>query len=114
MTIGPVMSAPKFRKTFPSPLGLIPPRRIPCRIVSPLVALLLSQHRYAMTSKLSWKDSEGLQAIRNVVAKRIPRWKNGLRPFQELPIVLILNGEDVLLCTATGDGKSALFTVPIL
>ncbi|PBK86780.1 P-loop containing nucleoside triphosphate hydrolase protein [Armillaria gallica] len=67
-----------------------------------------------MSLKLSWKDSEGLQAIRNVVAKQIPHWKNRLWPFQELPIVLILNGEDVLLCTVTGDGKSALFTIPIL
>ncbi|PBK59864.1 hypothetical protein ARMSODRAFT_849922, partial [Armillaria solidipes] len=61
-----------------------------------------------------WKDPEGLQTIKIVVAKRIKAWKDDLRPFQEQPIVYILNSEDDLLCTATGDGKSALFTIPIL
>ncbi len=32
----------------------------------------------------------------------------GVRPFQEQPIIHILNGKDDLQCTATGDGKSAL------
>ncbi|PBK64862.1 P-loop containing nucleoside triphosphate hydrolase protein [Armillaria solidipes] len=67
-----------------------------------------------MASQILWTDPEGLETIRRVVSKRIPDWKQGLRPFQEQPITLILNGEDLLLCTATGDGKSALFTVPIL
>ncbi|KAK0191935.1 hypothetical protein F5146DRAFT_888194, partial [Armillaria mellea] len=61
-----------------------------------------------------WKVPEGLQTIKIVVAKRIKAWKDGLCPFQEQPIVHILNGEDVLLCTATGDGQSALFAIPIL
>ncbi|PBK93655.1 hypothetical protein ARMGADRAFT_904052, partial [Armillaria gallica] len=61
-----------------------------------------------------WKDREGLRTIKIAVAKRIKAWKDDLHPFQEQPIVYILNGEDVLLCTVTGDGKSALFTVPIL
>ncbi|KAK0506700.1 hypothetical protein EDD18DRAFT_42109 [Armillaria luteobubalina] len=67
-----------------------------------------------MTRALSWNDLEGTQAIKDVVAKRIPSWKDGLRPFQEQPIIHILKGKDVLLCNATGDGKPALFTVPIL
>ncbi len=35
----------------------------------------------------------------------------GIRPFQEQPIIHILNGKDDLQCTVTGDGKSALFTL---
>ncbi|KAK0211922.1 hypothetical protein IW262DRAFT_1412454 [Armillaria fumosa] len=61
-----------------------------------------------MTRAVSWNDPEGIQAVKDVVAKRIPTWKDGLRPFQEQPIIYILNGEDVVLCTATGDAKNAL------
>ncbi|KAF7311150.1 Chromo domain-containing protein [Mycena chlorophos] len=43
-----------------------------------------------------------------------PAGRYGLRKRQEELILRILDGSDVLLCTATGSGKSALFTVPIL
>lgn len=48
-----------------------------------------------------------------IIKKQVPQW-NGLRNWQ-LPLVAqIFDGEDVLCCTATGDGKSALFAAPII
>ena len=38
----------------------------------------------------------------------------GLYPFQADCITRILDGEDLLCCTTTGDGKLALFMVPII
>ncbi|KAJ7059061.1 P-loop containing nucleoside triphosphate hydrolase protein [Mycena amicta] len=66
-----------------------------------------------MPPNLSWSTPEGLTTLKSVVRSRIPAWSNGLRPQQEEPILRILDGSDVLLCTATGAGKSALFIVPI-
>jgi hypothetical protein len=48
------------------------------------------------------------------LAAKIPIWKNGLRERQVQPIVHILDGQDVILCTAAGDGNSAIFTVSII
>ncbi|KAF8174177.1 P-loop containing nucleoside triphosphate hydrolase protein [Mycena galopus ATCC 62051] len=59
-------------------------------------------------------STEGAAALKLIVASEIPEWKNGLRDRQVEPISRILDGQDVILCTATGDGKSALFIVPIL
>ncbi|KAJ7270715.1 P-loop containing nucleoside triphosphate hydrolase protein [Mycena haematopus] len=62
----------------------------------------------------SWTSPEGEAALKTIVASEIPAWTNGLRDRQTQPILRILDGQDVLLCTATGDGKSALFMVPII
>ncbi|KAJ6462879.1 hypothetical protein C8R45DRAFT_777966, partial [Mycena sanguinolenta] len=65
----------------------------------------------------SWMSLEGAAALKSIVASQIPEWKDGLRERQAQPILLILrilDGRDVVLCTATGDGKSALFMVPII
>ncbi|KAF9048057.1 P-loop containing nucleoside triphosphate hydrolase protein [Hymenopellis radicata] len=67
-----------------------------------------------MPAFVSWNSPEGKAAVKRIVVKRIPDWTDGLHERQEEPTLLILDGKDVLLCTATGDGKSALFTVPIL
>ncbi|KAF8134047.1 P-loop containing nucleoside triphosphate hydrolase protein [Mycena galopus ATCC 62051] len=67
-----------------------------------------------MTEIASWMSTEGAAALKLIVASEIPEWKNGLRDRQVEPISRILDGQDVILCTATGDGKSALFIVPIL
>jgi hypothetical protein len=48
------------------------------------------------------------------VKKKIPAWKDGLFPWQLDIVAWVLDGEDVLCVTATGDGKSALFTAPII
>ncbi|KAF8236734.1 hypothetical protein L208DRAFT_1523867 [Tricholoma matsutake] len=42
----------------------------------------------------------------------IPAWTNGLHPVQLELVLSILDGQDILCCTATGDGKSAAFSIP--
>ncbi|KAJ7157225.1 P-loop containing nucleoside triphosphate hydrolase protein [Mycena filopes] len=61
-----------------------------------------------------WKSKAGYTNIRRIVAEKIPQWTGGLREWQVLVVAWILDGEDVLCVTATGDGKSVLFAVPIL
>ncbi|KAJ8089134.1 hypothetical protein PM082_014382 [Marasmius tenuissimus] len=67
-----------------------------------------------MASTLRWQNPEGLDLLKKLVSTAIPSWTNGLRPFQQAAIPKILDGDNVLCCTATGGGKSALFIIPIL
>ncbi|KAJ7233352.1 hypothetical protein C8J57DRAFT_1532470 [Mycena rebaudengoi] len=59
-------------------------------------------------------SSVGRETIKKIVQKVIPQWKGGLCPVQEDLVAPILDGDDILCCTVTGDGKSAAFYVPIL
>ena len=43
--------------------------------------------------------------------KLIPNWTNGLHAVQLELVSAILDGKDLLCCTATGDGKSAAFSI---
>ncbi|KAJ7035826.1 hypothetical protein C8F04DRAFT_954413, partial [Mycena alexandri] len=61
-----------------------------------------------------WQTPLGHATIQRIVKAKIPSWKDGLFTWQLTIVAWILDGEDVLCITATGDGKSALFTVPIL
>ena len=61
-----------------------------------------------------WQDPEGLNTINTIVKKLIPKWTNGLHAVQLNLVSAILDGKHVLLCTATGDGKSAAFSIPTL
>ena len=62
-----------------------------------------------------WQDPSGLETINTpIVKKLIPTWTDGLHAVQLELISAILDGKDVLCCTATGDGKSAAFSVPTL
>ncbi|KIY70944.1 hypothetical protein CYLTODRAFT_472970 [Cylindrobasidium torrendii FP15055 ss-10] len=67
-----------------------------------------------MSKNKIWWSTEGRATLKTIVAKLVPKWPNGLRSEQEEPILRILDGEDLLLTTATGRGKSALFTIPLL
>ncbi|KAJ7801965.1 hypothetical protein B0H14DRAFT_3782106 [Mycena olivaceomarginata] len=67
-----------------------------------------------MAPRIRWQDDLGRKTIGDIVKKVIPAWTNGLRPVQEDLVSAILDGDDILYCTATGDGKSAAFSVPIL
>ncbi|KAJ7218596.1 P-loop containing nucleoside triphosphate hydrolase protein [Mycena pura] len=67
-----------------------------------------------MSEELPWMSPAGATALKSIVATCLPSWKAGLHPWQEEPILRILDGQDILLCTATGSGKSSLFMVPIL
>ena len=59
-----------------------------------------------------WQDPVGLETINTIVKKLIPTWMNGLHEVQLELVSAMLDREDVLCCTATGDGKSAAFSVP--
>lgn len=61
-----------------------------------------------------WQDPVGLETINTIVKKLIPTWTNGLHEVQLDLVSAILDRKDVLCCTATGDGKSAAFSVPTL
>ncbi|KAF8144095.1 P-loop containing nucleoside triphosphate hydrolase protein [Mycena galopus ATCC 62051] len=67
-----------------------------------------------MVSRYHWADHKGVQTVTEIVKKRIPQWKDGLYPAQLKLIVRILDGEDIFCSMATGGGKSALFSVPII
>ncbi|KAK6985204.1 p-loop containing nucleoside triphosphate hydrolase protein [Favolaschia claudopus] len=67
-----------------------------------------------MPSRPLWKDEIGRETINSIVKKVIPAWTQGLRPFQLDLVAPLLDGDDILCCTATGDGKSAAFSVPLL
>ncbi|KAF8884728.1 P-loop containing nucleoside triphosphate hydrolase protein [Gymnopilus junonius] len=67
-----------------------------------------------MAPQPRWRDPDGLATINVIVKKLIPTWTNGLHPVQLELISAILDGQDVLCCTATGDGKSAAFSIPTL
>ncbi|KAJ7768604.1 P-loop containing nucleoside triphosphate hydrolase protein [Mycena maculata] len=61
-----------------------------------------------------WQTPEGHAIIRQVVKEKIPEWTGGLHDWQVIVVTWILDGEDALCITATGDGKSAIFAVPII
>jgi superfamily II DNA/RNA helicase len=68
-----------------------------------------------MTARqLRWQDPEGLDTINSIVKKLIPNWTNGLHAVQLELVSAILDGMDLLCCTATGEGKSAAFSIPTL
>jgi len=67
-----------------------------------------------MPSGHRWQDPVSLETITDIVKKIVPAWTNGLHPIQLELVSGILDGRDILCCTATGDGKSAAFAIPCL
>ena len=67
-----------------------------------------------MATGARWQDPIGLETIQTIVKKLIPTWMDGLHLVQLELVSAILDGQDILCCTATGDGKSAAFAVPAL
>jgi len=67
-----------------------------------------------MARQPRWQDPEGIDTINTIIKKLVPNWTNGLHAVQLELVSAILDGRDVLCCTATGDGKSAAFSVPTL
>ncbi|KAK7455874.1 hypothetical protein VKT23_010911 [Stygiomarasmius scandens] len=65
------------------------------------------------STKPRWKDTVGLETIKHIVACST-NFPNGLYSYQLPLIAKILDRDDVLCITATGDGKSALFAIPIV
>ena len=59
-------------------------------------------------STQEWLEDQelvGLAAINTIVKKLISRWMSGLHVVQLDLVSAIFDGQDILLCTATGDGK---------
>ncbi|KAF8232483.1 hypothetical protein L208DRAFT_1081649, partial [Tricholoma matsutake] len=65
-------------------------------------------------ARTRWQDPLGLKTINTIVKTLIPTWTNGLHPVQLKLVLTILDGQDILCCTATGDGKSAALSIPCL
>ncbi|KAJ7247299.1 hypothetical protein C8J57DRAFT_1016218, partial [Mycena rebaudengoi] len=61
-----------------------------------------------------WQTARGRAVIRRIVEEKIPEWEGGLHEWQLIVIAWILDGSDVLCIMATGDGKSAIFAVPMV
>ncbi|KAJ7733723.1 P-loop containing nucleoside triphosphate hydrolase protein [Mycena maculata] len=61
-----------------------------------------------------WNTPLGHAIIQHIVKAKIPGWKDGLFGWQLIIVAWILDGEEALVVTTTGDGKSALFMVPII
>ncbi|KAK7015807.1 ATP-dependent DNA helicase RecQ [Favolaschia claudopus] len=61
-----------------------------------------------------WQTPDGINTIRQIVREKIPQWTRGLHEWQIDIVARILDSEDVLCITATGDGKSAIFAVPMV
>ena len=81
-----------------------------------LELLCTSTHGHTGRSSLAgpyWPRDHKYPAI---VKTLIPtcQWNDGLHPVQLELVSTILDGQDILCCTATGDGKSAAFAIPCL
>jgi len=63
---------------------------------------------------LRWQSDVGQATIQRIVKFLIPEWTDGLRDWQLDLVSRILDGDDILVSTATGDGKSAVFAVPLV
>jgi superfamily II DNA/RNA helicase len=61
-----------------------------------------------------WQSSEGQALLNEIVRKRVPEWTGGLKEAQADVIGKVLDGEKVLWVSATGEGKSAAFQIPII
>jgi len=65
-----------------------------------------------MATGACWQDPIGLETICTIMKKIIPTWMDGLHLVQLKLVSAILDGQDILCCTATGDAKSAAFAIP--
>ncbi|KIO32933.1 hypothetical protein M407DRAFT_66027, partial [Tulasnella calospora MUT 4182] len=74
----------------------------------------MSPSGHVETTCTLWNTVKGHEVIQKIVQKRIPEWVNGAHPWQ-LPLVArTLDQRHSITVTATGDGKSALFYLPLL
>ena len=60
---------------------------------------------YESIDMACWQDPIGLETRCTIVKTLIPTWSDGLHPFQLKLVSTILDCQDILCCTATGDGK---------
>ena len=67
-----------------------------------------------MAEIIRWQDPEGQLLLNKLARKLVPQWTDGLRQKQDKVIGHLLDREDTVYCMATGGGKSAAFSLPIL
>ncbi|KAF5309067.1 hypothetical protein D9758_019128, partial [Tetrapyrgos nigripes] len=67
-----------------------------------------------MSNPYLWRDTDGYNTLKSIVSRCILQWPSGLHDYQAQYLPLLLDKGDILLVTATGDGKSTFFIVPIL
>ena len=60
---------------------------------------------YESTDMARWQDPINLETICTIVKTLTPTWSDGLHPVQLKLVSKILDGQDILYCTTTGDGK---------
>ena len=60
---------------------------------------------YESTDMARWQDTIGPETICTIVKTLTPTWNDGLHPVQLELVSTTLDGQDMLCCTATGDGK---------
>ncbi|THU92214.1 hypothetical protein K435DRAFT_579073, partial [Dendrothele bispora CBS 962.96] len=61
-----------------------------------------------------WTDPIGSDILKQIISRRVPQWPNGLRDYQLENIPRVLAGQNILVFTATGDGKSSFYDIPLL
>ncbi|KAJ6478356.1 P-loop containing nucleoside triphosphate hydrolase protein [Mycena sanguinolenta] len=71
-------------------------------------------HPLTQVNSHKWKTPEGHAIICKIVEEQVPEWPGGLHNWQVTVVAWILDGEDALCITATRDGKSAIFAVPMI
>lgn len=70
--------------------------------------------RVPQTPTIDWNSPRGHDEIQKIVKKCLPQWTEGAKAWQ-LPIVArTLQGASSINVAATGDGKSALYFLPVL
>lgn len=85
----------------------------PASIVTPPSGSTPGTYRASRSaSQKVWRTQEGHEKIRKLAKDRGVKFL--LRDFQIENVARILDGIDVFLVTATGDGKSMLITVPLV
>ncbi|THU75811.1 hypothetical protein K435DRAFT_974681 [Dendrothele bispora CBS 962.96] len=67
-----------------------------------------------MPSTQYWQSLEGQALLNKIVRKRIPEWTSGLKHAQAEVVGKVLDGEKILWVSATGEGKSAAFQIPVI
>ena len=83
-------------------------------LISWLIKSLQTCYDHQRMAKPGWQDPPGLETINIIVKKLILWWMNRLHTVQLKLISAILDGQDILCCTATSNGKSAAFSIPCL
>lgn len=61
-----------------------------------------------------WSTPFGHSVIQKIVKKHVPHWPNGLRDWQVPVVARTLDSIHSMNVTATGDGKSGMYYIPIL